>query len=411
MSSQKNTPLDLWGLIASDNKEISNEDPNDTTIVVVGDFGSGKSSLLQSFLKPTISKEPKPTVALEYSFARKKASSSSSNVSKLVANIWELGGDINEPKLLDFPITSKTLPECNICICLDLSKPKNVVHSLMHWISVVRDAISKRMQELQTINPSTAQALKETAARPYKEPHVDAGKVKPCELPLFIFANKYDTVKALPTADRRSLFQLMRFIAHYHGATLLVTSIHETTLKESFRNIFNSIAFRSILKPMHEISIDKSIFVSPGQDSFESIGQASNSKSKSDANYEKFFDFEQCLDSSGVVKKDSWAKMREFSVVLFGQPDPGSEFSRASNNNDIDPEQENEYPEAEVDAMKVQRDIAIDRYVQEIARREATLSKMQMHSKDDHASLGAEIDDKIEEKKISKSSSSRKSKK
>jgi len=57
--------------------------------------------------------------------------------------------------------------------------------------------------------------------------------------------------------------------------------------------------------------------------------------------------------------------MRDFSVSLFGQPDPSSEFTRATlSSNDPEHEQENEFPEAEVDAMKVQRDIAIDRYVQ-----------------------------------------------
>ena len=64
----------------------------DCTTLLVGDSGSGKSSIWQSFLKPTLTKEPKPTFALEYSFARKKVAVSVPGVApaKNLAHIWEL---------------------------------------------------------------------------------------------------------------------------------------------------------------------------------------------------------------------------------------------------------------------------------------------------------------------------------
>jgi hypothetical protein len=105
----------------------------------------------------------------------------------------------------------------------------------------------------------------------------------------------------------KNIFQILRFISHYHGAYLLASSIHDTSLKESFRGIFNSIVFRAPIKPMHETAADKLIFVSPGQDSFEAIVQASKA-SKSEGSFGKVFEFEQCLDSNGGVKKDCWAK-------------------------------------------------------------------------------------------------------
>jgi GTPase SAR1 family protein len=73
-----------------------NNDSNeigDTTTLFVGDSGSGKSTLIQSFLKPSntkvspyiivfidntndtnFMKAPKSTFALDYNFARRKAS-------------------------------------------------------------------------------------------------------------------------------------------------------------------------------------------------------------------------------------------------------------------------------------------------------------------------------------------------
>lgn len=41
----------------------------------------------------------KPTIALDYNFARR-----TSNGVKSVANIWEVGGDLVEPKLIEIGI-------------------------------------------------------------------------------------------------------------------------------------------------------------------------------------------------------------------------------------------------------------------------------------------------------------------
>ena len=87
---------DLWSIIANERNVNAKDDVSKSTtsiILFVGDAGSGKSTLIQSFLKPTVTKEPKPTFALEYAFARRKVttSGSTSTTGKTVAHIWELG--------------------------------------------------------------------------------------------------------------------------------------------------------------------------------------------------------------------------------------------------------------------------------------------------------------------------------
>ena len=61
-----------------------------TSLVFIGDYQSGKSTLISIFQKPTASssthKDIKPTIALDYSFARRTA-----NNIKSVANFWEIG--------------------------------------------------------------------------------------------------------------------------------------------------------------------------------------------------------------------------------------------------------------------------------------------------------------------------------
>ena len=68
---------DIWSKIESEPIDAE-ADLTETTVLFVGDSGCGKTTLINSFLKANSSKQPKPTYALDYAFARKKNSSSSS---------------------------------------------------------------------------------------------------------------------------------------------------------------------------------------------------------------------------------------------------------------------------------------------------------------------------------------------
>ena len=86
-SSNSTTPI-----ISSN--DVSLEGVTTTTstssLVFIGDYQSGKSTLISIFQKPTATtssyKDIKPTIALDYSFARRTA-----NNIKSVANFWEIG--------------------------------------------------------------------------------------------------------------------------------------------------------------------------------------------------------------------------------------------------------------------------------------------------------------------------------
>ena len=240
----------------------------DTTTLFVGDSGCGKSTLINSFLKPNVSKEPKPTFALDYNFARRKASAA-----KSVAHIWELGGDINEPRLLEVPLTPSALAFTSVVVVCDLSKPQNCLASVLKWVKRVQDVVSLRLRDLQSTDKPAADKVKETAEKKYRgHAGADDKRVRPCEVPLYIVANKYDKFREVPPvwqpfggsptwcsspvmschltvacrlqvalADRRSLVQVLRFVAHYHGATLVTTSCVDAALKDSFRSFMSGI--------------------------------------------------------------------------------------------------------------------------------------------------------------------------
>jgi dynein light intermediate chain 2 len=301
-------------------ENIVEEENLDTTTLFLGDSGCGKSTLIQSFLKPNVTKEPKPTFALEYNYARKKIQSGSNQRS--VAHIWEIGGDIYEPKLLEIPITAKTISSASIVLCCDLSKPQNCLSSLLRWI----DIIKRRIAEIKATNASTISNLREIHKNVYKD-HPDAGIVSSSVgIPLFIVLNKYDIFKTLPLSDKRNLLETLRFFAHYYGASIITSSSVDLSLKESFKINCQILAFRLTSKLSFETSSDKPNFIGVSKDNFSDIlSSGENAK--------------QYLSSSGCTR-ECWKLLIEKMKNIFGNHDPSP--------NEVGPEEdENEFPEPE----------------------------------------------------------------
>jgi hypothetical protein len=91
------------------------------------------------------------------------------------------------------------------------------------------------------------------------------------------------------------------------------------------------------------------------------------------------------VSSSGLTK-DCWGRLADQLKAVFGEP----VIPAASDREADDQTQENEYPEADVDAMRAQRDLVLERYIIEKERKEATLSKM--NAGDDAAEDGGQED-------------------
>eukprot|EP01038_Epipyxis_sp_PR26KG_P014616 gene14616-19627_t len=279
-SSSKNDKIeDIWTRIAREQPPLTNNtitnvtddkqsQSTNSTVLFVGELGCGKSTLIQGFLKPSAgsNKDIKPTIALEYNFARKTV-----NNLKSVANIWELGGDMLDPKLVEVAINMKSFSNCSVVICCDLSKPHNIVSSLLRSINIIKEVIAKRANELQSSNNNLLTLIREKVSARYAS-HPDARIFKPSEVPIFIIGNKMDGFRNLPSSyERRSIAQVLRFIAHYYGATLITTSSNDATLRDSFRTLLSSICFNSIIKNNNEINPEKNIFITHGEDSFQNI--------------------------------------------------------------------------------------------------------------------------------------------
>lgn len=232
--------------------------------VFVGDLGSGKSTLIQSFLKPTASKDSKPTIALDFNFARRVKDGV-----KSVANIWEVGGDV-ESKLVEIGVNNKLFTSSSVFIVVDLSKPQNVLSSLLRSISAVKEVVATRVADLQASNVNALNELRSRLSEVLKG-HPDATKMRPIEVPIFIVANKFDAFKNLPSSDRRAIMQVLRFVAHYHCATLISVSASDSHMKDAFRALVGAVCFNGPTKVAYEANADKFVYISRGADNFQNI--------------------------------------------------------------------------------------------------------------------------------------------
>lgn len=313
--------FDIWAKFDKSKDSIAEKklsDNTETTIVIVGEPASGKSTLIQGYLKPGLNKEIKPTVALEYNFARKRSTTNSGAQSSSIVHFWELGGEINEPKLLEIPITKRNLSNSSVVICVDLSKPGNVLACMQKWTKVVREYVKRLITEIKLSSKHIPSPMMATLA--YQEHSKDSTRCRPCEIPLYFICTKYDIFKTLPTAERRSAVQAIRMFAHYHGAAIVTTSTAESSLREHARSCLNAISFPSVgprgLNQNQETSVEKPLQINAGRDDFETILLLSLSKASGTAVDAKLRLLSKDTDialfvTSQGLSKDCWNKFSE----------------------------------------------------------------------------------------------------
>ncbi|CAE7677041.1 dync2li1, partial [Symbiodinium microadriaticum] len=188
----------------------------------------------------------------------------------MVAHIWELGGDIKEPGLLDVPISARNIKSLSIVICCDLSKPHNILMSLRQWIKLVREVISRKTAEHNSIHPESPFEMDEARLSLYTS-HPDERIVSLSKVPVYVVATKYDIFKDLGSVERRAAAQVLRFVSHYYGASLLSTSAVDATLRENFKVFINAICFRTGVKQAVDTLHDRPLHITAGKDTFEGI--------------------------------------------------------------------------------------------------------------------------------------------
>ncbi|CAF1153852.1 unnamed protein product [Adineta ricciae] len=235
------------------------------TILFAGSRSGGKSTMILRYLERT-SESAKPTIALDYNYARKPKTADT--VGKDIGHLWELGDGTFLAKLIDVALTPETIATASVVLVLDLSRPQE----LWHTYETLYEAIVKRVKycisEASKQNPNLKDKLKESIVKRIGDANRDL--VEPLRIPLVIVGSKYDEFQSFQPNDKKTIYKTLRFLAFYHGATLLSYSEKDTVYLKS---VLNHLLFDTKL-PEKKPQIDHlgPLYVKSGSETEEQIG-------------------------------------------------------------------------------------------------------------------------------------------
>lgn len=268
----------IMARLIDDHRQLSldEEFSNDVSVLFCGMKKSGKTSLIDRFINPAKDEKdmPKPTVALDYKFARY---ASDTSTSKVLAHIYDLGGDESNEELLKMPVSLSTCGNLVIGITIDTSEPHSVVSSLEKWLGMLRSLATSSLQALAKESQNGArrvEALQQARAAKWAE-HPDQAYVNPFPVELVIFATKCDTLFAdVDPEKRKSLCRILRFYAHANGASLVFSSVKEKSAMNNVRTLLRNLLFGVTAKGgiSEQLDPSKPLCVLAGKDNLQAIG-------------------------------------------------------------------------------------------------------------------------------------------
>ncbi|XP_046842817.1 cytoplasmic dynein 2 light intermediate chain 1-like isoform X2 [Xenia sp. Carnegie-2017] len=242
----------LWDIAVNKRQEIeiknngesiegkNNHFSEELSILILGSKGSGKSTIVLRFLDKD--ENPKPTVALDYTFGRR---AKSHNMQRDIGHIWELGGGTFLSNLIEVPLKEETICTSSVLIVVDLSKPNELWLTLEVLLKSTRSAIDKLLSEIKNKNPSLANEIQEKAWKRFGDNHVDKSFLDPFPIPLGIVGTKYDIFQDFDPEKRKMISRTLRFIAHSNGAHLQYFSSKAEGLITRTRALFGGLLFRT----------------------------------------------------------------------------------------------------------------------------------------------------------------------
>eukprot|EP00930_Biecheleria_cincta_P042323 TRINITY_DN29119_c0_g1_i1.p1 TRINITY_DN29119_c0_g1~~TRINITY_DN29119_c0_g1_i1.p1 ORF type:complete len:373 (-),score=78.87 TRINITY_DN29119_c0_g1_i1:316-1434(-) len=334
-------------------KSAEDEFANDVNILFCGAKKSGKTSLVDRFINPNKDDkdQPKPTVALDYKFARYAAEGSTS---KVLAHIYDLGGDEGNENLVGVPVSATSVGNLILAITLDLSEPHTCVQNLDKWLKLLRAQVDKATQALAQENPAGArrvEAVQALRSSNYAQ-HPDRGVINPFPVPLVIFGTKLDVLNADVDPDKRkNLLRAIRHFALANGAFLLTCSLKEKTSLNNMRAVLRQLLFQVAPKGGFPENVDpsKPLAIEEGKDSVASIG----------------------MPPGGQASDRAWKDLIE---NMFPDSAPMMKGGKKSESDQVN-EELLKYPESSIDGMVEQRTEELQQYRKQVERNQRLASE------------------------------------
>jgi len=236
---------------------ISRPSSGEMHVCFMGSLSSGKTTLLNHFLGRTDERASgvKPTVALEYTYARKDE-----GASKIVSHIHELGGGTQLLHLL--PVI-----KCDVAIImLNLMEGSTVLTQLDAFYAGLQAAVEQRQKQENSSNNSNAATAAETSP-------IKSGLVESSLPVLCIFPTHWDEAINLESEERRILSRALRWWACRHSASLIYLSTKDRSSLSLAKNVLNSLCFEGTLPTLrHSVDHALPILACAGSEELDDIG-------------------------------------------------------------------------------------------------------------------------------------------
>ncbi|XP_060042943.1 cytoplasmic dynein 2 light intermediate chain 1 isoform X2 [Erinaceus europaeus] len=190
---------------------------------------------------------------------------------KDIAHFWELGGGTSLLDLISIPITCDSLRTFSVVLVLDLSKPNELWSTMESLLRATKSHMDKVMLRLAKTNTKAATEMRRTVWSGLQKDHPDRELIDPFPIPLVIIGSKYDIFQDFDSEKRKAICKILRFVAHYHGASLMFTSKSEALLLK-IRSVINQLAFGIDRSKSICVDQNKPLYITAGLDSLSQIG-------------------------------------------------------------------------------------------------------------------------------------------
>jgi dynein light intermediate chain 2 len=110
----------------------------------------------------------------------------------------------------------------SVIITVDLSKLSELWITLETVIYYLKQRIKECVKEASKQNSSVKERLKR-GIQERMNANPDESKLEPLALPTAILATKYDVFESYEPEKQKIISKTLRFVAHFFGATLIVT--------------------------------------------------------------------------------------------------------------------------------------------------------------------------------------------
>nr|XP_023660052.1 cytoplasmic dynein 2 light intermediate chain 1 [Paramormyrops kingsleyae] len=311
--------------------------PYERTVFFLGNKTGGKTTVMLRCLDRD--EAAKPTLALEYTFGRRARGH---NTPKDIAHFWELGGGTSLSDLIQIPITAQNVRTLSVVLVLDLSKPNalwGTVERLLQAVQAKVDGVLSKLQKTGERRSDRNPTLNSTPQHLHKD-HPDRELISPFPVPLLMVGSKYDIFQDFESEKRKVVSKTLRFLAHYHGASLIFTSNKSESLMSKTKGLVAHLAFGTDRGKIVSTDHSKPLIIPAGMDSLSQIGSPPTTD----------------IDISSLHARnplDLWKKV--FERVF--PPESTGDLKELRN-----PARDPQFREAQIDSMRSQKDQELEQY-------------------------------------------------